>query len=315
VEVPEDRVAAAKAAIEDVFGPSNATSEARPEDLPGRLETTMGFGKHAWPLAVIRALADALLALAPGRRRTARHEARWLNLAGFCLRPGFGAPLDDWRVGETRAVYLEGLAFPSDLQCQAEWMVLWQRIAGGLKAGQQHDLYQRHATIVDVRAGRRAPRVNAQVQREAWRLLASLERLAAGERVKLGETLLARIEKDPANNSYLWSIGRLGARTPAYGAVTAAVPSARAEAWLERLLSLKVLSLEVAGAIAEIGGRCDDPLRDVGEDARVRAMERLEAAGFTDEAASMARIRPRESRPSLQLFGEALPAGLRLKQA
>jgi hypothetical protein len=311
-DVPEDRLAAAKRAIEDVFGPSSATSDARPQDLPARLETTIGFGKHAWPLGVIRALADTLLAVASGRRRSARHEARWLNLAGFCLRPGFGAPLDDWRVGETRTLYMEGLAFASDVQCQAEWIVLWQRIAGGLQAGQQHELYQRYATVVDVRAGRRAPRVNAQVQREAWRLLASLERLAAGERVKLGETLLARLEKEPTNSAYLWSIGRLGARTPAYGAVTAVVPATRAEAWLERLLSRKALSTEAAAAAVEIGGRCDDPLRDISEEARARAMEPLAAAGFPEEAASMERIRARDSRPSVQVFGEALPAGLRL---
>ena len=61
--MPEDRVAAARAAIEDVFGEANAGATARPEDLPGRLETTIGFGKQAWPLGVIRALADTLLAV------------------------------------------------------------------------------------------------------------------------------------------------------------------------------------------------------------------------------------------------------------
>ena len=79
-------------------------------------------------------------------------------------------------------------------------------------------------------------------------------------------------------------------------------------------MSLKALSPEAANAAVEIGGRCDDPLRDIGEDARGRAMERLRAAGFGDEAAAMATIRSRESRPSLQLFGEALPAGLRLRE-
>ena len=33
------------------------------------------------------------------RRRGHRFEARWLNLAGFCLRPGFGASADEWRIG------------------------------------------------------------------------------------------------------------------------------------------------------------------------------------------------------------------------
>ena len=29
-----------------------------------------------------------------GRARSPAHEVRWLNLAGFCIRPGFGSALD-----------------------------------------------------------------------------------------------------------------------------------------------------------------------------------------------------------------------------
>ena len=42
----------------------------RPEELPGRLEGTLGLGKNSWPLSTIRTLADALLELADHRRRT-----------------------------------------------------------------------------------------------------------------------------------------------------------------------------------------------------------------------------------------------------
>ncbi len=132
--------------------------------------------------------------------------------------------------------------------------------------------------------------------------------------MKLGETLLTRIEKDPGNASYLWALGRFGARTPAYGAVTSVIPPDRAEAWLERLLALKKLTSDAASAIAEIGGRSDDPLRDIPGESRVRAIERLAAAGFVAEAESMREIRSRDSRSALQAFGEALPAGLRLVQ-
>ena len=60
---------------------------------------------------MIRRLADTLLEVADGRRRSAPLEARWLNLFGFCIRPGFGAAKDPWRITEARKVYAAGLGF------------------------------------------------------------------------------------------------------------------------------------------------------------------------------------------------------------
>ena len=69
-----------------------------PVTLARRLEAALDAGRDAWPLAAIRALWDALWPLEPARARSPEHEARWLNLAGFLLRPGFGDPGDDLRV-------------------------------------------------------------------------------------------------------------------------------------------------------------------------------------------------------------------------
>jgi hypothetical protein len=98
-----------------------------------RLEERLGFARQAWPLGAVRPIADTLLEVPDGRRRSPRHEARWLNLLGYCLRPGFGATRDEWRMTHARRLYLAGPAFAADVQCQAEWLVLWQRIAGGLR--------------------------------------------------------------------------------------------------------------------------------------------------------------------------------------
>jgi hypothetical protein len=38
-------------------------------------------------VATTRALFDALVEVAAERKKTADHEQRWLNLAGFLLRP------------------------------------------------------------------------------------------------------------------------------------------------------------------------------------------------------------------------------------
>jgi hypothetical protein len=114
-----------------------------PEELPGRLEQTLGLGRNSWPLSTIRRLADRMLEAAEGRKRSAAHELRWLNLCGFCLRPGFGFPGDDYRIEQARRVYASGLQCPSQVQNEVEWWIFWGRVAGGFTKNQQTDVFQR----------------------------------------------------------------------------------------------------------------------------------------------------------------------------
>src|SRR6185436_3850217 len=65
------------------------------ENLMKSLRDLMGLGRDLWPTAVLRQLWEAVFNSADGRKRTAGHERRWTNLAGFCLRPGYGFPHDD----------------------------------------------------------------------------------------------------------------------------------------------------------------------------------------------------------------------------
>ena len=64
------------------------------------------------------------------------------------------------------------------IQNRVEWLVLWQRAAGGFTAGQQRELAQRVMADLGL-AGAKAKKPNPQIERESWRLLASLERLDA----------------------------------------------------------------------------------------------------------------------------------------
>jgi hypothetical protein len=60
--------------------------------------------------------------------------------------------------------------------------------------GQQQDLHQRYAPPVVAAVARRGKRLAPQVERETWRLLASLERLPARTRVSVGRHLVGRLE-------------------------------------------------------------------------------------------------------------------------
>jgi molecular chaperone DnaK (HSP70) len=312
VIVGEDGIARAFELLRETFGPGAGRDAAT---VVGDLENALGHGKHAWPMAAIRRMADLLIELAAGRTRSAPHEARWLNLVGFCARPGFGAPADEWRVSQLRTVYAAGLTHARDVQCQVEWLVLWQRVAAGFTAGQQRELAQRVIGQLGI-GQKKAPRVNPQIEREGWRLLGSLERLDAGQKAKLGDELLQRIRREPRNAARLWTIGRLGARVPFYGPLNTVVPPPVAERWMEQLTGMKDIGPDAAAAIVQIGAETGDPAREVPADLRARAAVRLEDAGIASDALAPLRTVVRPDRAAAtRVFGESLPQGLRIAGA
>ena len=314
IVIDDQAVQAAGELIREVFDPGRGVPS-DPGSLIGNLESVLGHGKHAWPLPVLRKLADALLNAESGRRQSPAFESRWLNLVGFCTRPGFGTSVDPWRIGELRKVYAAGLAFPREIQCQVEWVVLWQRVAGGFNTGQQRELAQRVAAQLGL-GQRKPPRLNPQLEREGWRLLASLERLDAGMRTRLGDGLLERIRKEPRNSAWLWSLGRLGSRAPAYGPLSSVVPPGTAERWMDALLGLKAIIPDAADAIVQIGALTGDPARDVGATVRHSAAERLRGAGCAEQGiAPLLRAGHTAQLQTARAFGEPLPEGLRLEPA
>jgi molecular chaperone DnaK (HSP70) len=310
VVVGDESVAAAEDMIRRAF--SSGHDAGVIDALVGELEQVIGHGKHAWPLAVIRRLADALLAIVDGRRISARHEARWLNLTGLCIRPGFGTPVDPFRITELRKVYAAGLAHPQDIQCQVEWLILWQRVSAGFTTSQQQELANRMTGLLGL-GTRKAPRLNPQMLREAWRLLAGLERLDRAQRVRLGDELIAKVRRESQNGSLLWAIGRLGARVPLYGPLNSVVPPADAERWLDVLRAFKAPTTEALAAAAQIAARTGDVAREVSEEERSATIAWLEAAGASEETLRLVReVVPVDPLLGSRAFGEALPQGLRL---
>jgi len=319
VIISDDGVAAAERLLRDTFGSPaggarivQASGRTATESVVGELENVLGHAKHAWPLPVIRRLADVLLQVADARRASPWHEARWLNLTGFCMRPGFGTTLDPWRSSELRKVYTIGLAYPKDIQCQVEWLILWQRVSAGFTPGQQVELASRLVGLLGIGA-RRAPHVNAQMMREAWRLLGGLERLAATERMRLGDELMGLIRRAPRNTSFLWAIGRFGARIPFYGPLNSVVPPPVAQRWLEVLLAIKAVGPDALGAMAQLAAKTDDPVGDISDEVREATVARLHADGASDDVIRALREAvPVDPLSGARIFGETLPEGLRL---
>src|SRR2546430_17026964 len=99
------------------------------------------------------------------------------------------------------------------------------------------------------------------------------------QRTRLGDELISRVRREPRNTSFLWAIGRFGARIPLYGPLNLVVPPAAAERWLEILRGIKTPGADVLAAAAQIAARTDDPVRDIGDEARPATFSWLEPAG------------------------------------
>jgi hypothetical protein len=127
--------------IRETFRPVNGRT-ADPQGLVKRLEELSGMGRDQWPPSLLRSFWEVLMEVEQGRAVDPLHEARWLNLTGFALRPGYGYAVDDWRVKQTWLLQQKGVVNGRNQACRAEWWIFWRRIAGGLTSGQQKALAQ-----------------------------------------------------------------------------------------------------------------------------------------------------------------------------
>jgi molecular chaperone DnaK (HSP70) len=268
-----------------------------PEDLPSGLEAALGLGRNSWPVEVARRLADVFLEQIDNRRRGAAQEVRWLNLAGFCLRPGFGYIGDDYRIEQARRIYADGPAFANQVQNEIDWWIFWGRLAGGLNRNQQADIVQRLLPSLLPKPGKKPTRLNNSLLREMWRAASSMELIPAGTRAQLGDALI----KQPKEDYVLWCLSRLGARQLFYGPANQVLPAAVASRWIEALLPIP----KSDDALVALGRRTGDPVRDVA-------------------AATFAAVKARIADPVLleteshehalgRIFGEELPSGLVLR--
>ncbi len=293
--------------IPAVFAPG-ARSPVAPEELPAKLEQLLGLGKNSWPLSAIRQMADAFLSAVDGRKKSPAYEARWLNLAGFCLRPGFGYPGDDWRIEQSRRIYASGLQYTNQVQCEIDWWIFWGRVAGGLNRNQQNDIYQRLSGFLLPRSAKKQ-RLNSSLFREMWRTAASLELLPIGTKVELGEALVRRVKAGDFRDSELWCLSRLGSRELFYGPMNQVVPPAAAGRWAEALLALD--SPTLGDALAAIARRTDDPTRDLTQPTFSTVRRKLETLPHAERYLAVLEGQEERDEHSLgRIFGEELPSGL-----
>ena len=300
----------------------------KPESLIKRLETALEGRRSEWPVTLLRELWQELLDQEAGRRLSEEHEARWLWLTGFSLRPGYGLAVDDWRTAQTWKL-LQAKRYFHGPRVRVEWLILWRRIAGGLTAGQQRALAEPlvaplRAYLLSLRSakpgGARKPDFGlaGHETAEAWRLLGSLELLdvTLKEEIAAAALAIAAKEKTPAvQDALVWTVGRIGSRQPMYGPLNTVVPRESAAAWTAAIAKLSGGEQAAAFAMMQLTRKTGDRHRDVDEHSRqttLRRLREMNASGHLIELVAEGGTLAGEEQG--RMFGESLPQGLRLAQ-
>ncbi|MGK5014540.1 Hsp70 family protein [Janthinobacterium sp. HLS12-2] len=308
--------------IERIFGGKAQKVETKEvRQLRQHLERGLD-GRESWDTPLLRQLFDALMLRTRGRRRSAEHEKVWLNLAGYCLRPGYGDALDPWRIEQLWALFDTGIQHHKDNQVCAEWWTLWRRVAGGLSTQQQLRLLDDFAFNLQADAAQRGSRpltlVNGSDD-DMLRLGASLERIPGAYKAEVGAWLIKRLEKagkkgEAADTNTLWALARVGARQPFHGSAHEVVDSATVAGWLQVLLALDWKKVEPAAfAAAHLARMTGDRSRDIGDELRATILTRLKAVGAPPLwQAMVSEVTQLDETATRRMLGEALPPGLKL---
>lgn len=307
----------AAALISDVFLKSDKQFDPkRVKQLREEIEKRLR-SRDTWYVPLLRALFDELLKGASKRRRSVTHERVWFNLAGFCVRPGFGYPLDDWRVEQLWPLFLQGLQFPQENQSWAEWWTFWRRVAGGLNSDQQGqvlDAIEKFINPAHTRNSKIQTEIKVRSYEDMVRLAGSLEHLPVASKIRLGEWFVTRLGKSGETSTTWWALGRVASRVPFHGSAHSVVPKDTAEQWLQFILKEDwKKNPNAAFAAVMLARMSGDRARDIDDAMRQQVIEKLKLAKASALWLSLVTdVVTLDEGENKRVFGEALPVGLKL---
>jgi hypothetical protein len=331
---PEEKVQTAGALVAAVFGdkpPPDGSPAPTTSDLPKLLEAALESPRAEWPTGLCRRLWEFLEAHSAGRGKSPGHLSRWYNLTGFVLRPGFGDPVDRYRVeslwklitagaSTTAGVGSGGKKQPVVPEGGADYWIMWRRVGGGLNAALQQALFTRLKPALLPIKGKAYSRPPANEYAEMWRAAASLERLDAKTKEQLGHAVLKDCKKSPVPTYAFWSLTRLGARVLLYGPLNSVVHPDIVEQWIEELLPFKPGNESEKNGwlfcLAEMARQSGLRAVDVSDLTRNRVLGTLRSHPCPGAWKRIVEeVVANEGEEAARMFGESLPIGLRLTQS
>jgi len=310
------------AQIDRIFGNQAQAVDAKEvRQLRQVLERLLG-PRNSWDLALLRAMFDALLARAKRRRRTPEHERAWLNLAGWCLRPGLGAQLDAWRVEQVWALYPQGLGHGKEPGNWTEWWVFWRRVAAGLNEAQQMELLEDVAghmqKAVQQTARKRADGSGGKSSHGSYddmlRLFAAMEAVPWQYRQEMGQWMLQRLKREGETVQTWWAIGRLAARQPMAANAHLVMPPNAAQEFVQATLAQDWRRNETAMfAALQMARMTGDRARDLPDALRSAVLDKMRSSGAPERWIAMVRqVVEMDAEDQQRSLGDSLPPGLAL---
>ena len=320
---PEATAIAAIECLHKTF--SNSAPEIDPKLLPKFLENILDAGRDDWPLGLCRRLWDDLFSLSPNRLLSPDLASRWSNLAGFFLRPGYGAPGDKIRLDK---LWKELIAPPRDdrskssimprfVESGAEFWILWRRVSGGLSSNQQQSLFDRIRNIILPIPNKPVAKPLQNELVEMWRAAASFERLDLKTKENMGNTLIRSLKKTPLPPYLFWSLTRLASRALIYGPLNSILHPDIVSQWVTRLLEFQPshASEETTWAfcLSQMGRITGQRALDLDQDLRNSILTKIRDKKIPAEwIKCLEEFVPLAKESQSNLLGDSLPVGLRL---
>ncbi len=278
------------------------------------LEKSIGQKRKLWSVALCRHLFSLMLPYWEHRRKTPESEESWLTLAGFLLRPGFGAVNDPWRVGKILRLIVEKMQHKKVSNVRIAWWIFWRRICGGCDSATQKTLFTMAGAHVlpGMKHLRKGPSPDKQEIGEIWRLLASLERLSPKEKVLIGNGLIKMIHKPKDHDLALWGVSRIGARIPFGDTGQFVLNPSLTEEWIRKILTVEGTNKQgTINGLLRLGRKCTVRELNISEGLKEEVAHHLRALGAKEEQLSeLEEVRAYSSEEQSSQFGETLPQGL-----
>ncbi len=304
------RVEKAQQVVQSAF--ASGRDRSRLPHLMSDLSDALDCPRDRWPLSLLRDLADTLLDSAAARKVSAEDESRWMNLLGYCLRPGMGEGFDPHRVKKLWKIYKKRPIHANAPQVRIEWWIMWRRVAAGLNPGQQRQFFQDISPFLVLKKG---SRISRQEFTEMWMATANMERLHVKDKIILGRQLIDQFKARKPQPQLLWSLSRLGARDLLYGSIDRVIPPTEVVDWVATILSLTWKNKKpVIEMLSQVGRKTGDPLRDIARETNDAIVQWILSAGdFPEPLTRLTQPASRKQKEQNAIFGEALPAGLILE--
>jgi hypothetical protein len=284
----------------------------KPQHIMRDLEEAIGTPREKWSPSILREIWKYVYDVAEKKGRSAEHESRWWNLAGYSLRPGFGVPLDDFRMKDIWKIILGEYRKNVAHDVMLQRLICYRRLAGGLNKGMQMQLAREVIDSVVVKK-QLASRLNTSEYAEKIRLLGAFEYLDIAIKEKVGKLLIAKIAAGRGVACDYWTVGRMGARHMVYGSLGTILPVDACDTWIRGLLGGEAKNEGMVFALGMLSRETDHREINVSKETRG------DIYAFFDKTTYKERIKKYTAaeaclshKEQAAVVGDDLPAGLTL---